>query len=133
MPLVFVVLGRSIKSVVDSLNIDIDELRVQIALGTITEEIREHIWKIEDPEVLSVLAGTTDVRIRTAVAINPHVSDEILETMYKSDTVFIVKDVAWEMIDRRCLISGQVSPPRPVKDDEDKFNDLPPGTQIYRS
>jgi len=127
---VLVVLVKNIRSVVE---IDLQELRVQIALGTVSEEVRENIWKITDVDALELLGDASDEYIRRAVAVNPYTPDEVLEEMYHNDPAPIVKDMAWEMIDRRCEAKGEISPPRPIEDDGDKFDDLPPNTQIYRS
>ena len=51
--------------------LDYDELRVQIALGTLPPEYIG--TQVHDPEVLDMLANLPDEDVRTAVAVHPKV------------------------------------------------------------
>ena len=117
------------------MEINIDEIRVQVALGTINEEIRSSIWQIDDKEVLKVLSECTEIPIRKAVAVNPHTPFSVIKKLYTSDPDLIVRECAWDRVAMRFMQCHHLSFPPPLPDSslEPSFDDLPDGVNIYRS
>ena len=67
--------------------LNFDELKVQIALGTIPPEyIRA---QVTDPEILDRLANLPDDKVRAAVAVHPNVKLDTLLRLLKDTTTAI--------------------------------------------
>ena len=112
---------------------DLDELKLQIALGTISDEIREIVWSSTDKETLRILGGCTDVLIRKAVAINIHIPySTIKQLMYDSD--WVVRWSAWQRISDRYKRRFGYTPVSPIFLEHKGvyLGDLPPGVLINK-
>lgn len=113
------------------MQISLKELQAQVALGTITEDIRAEIFVLSESEALKVLSTCADVSIRRAVALNPHTPYSVLRSYYRGDPDLVVKELAWDQIASKYRRKFNQEPPRsPLKEDP---KNLPPGTLIYRS
>ena len=67
--------------------LNFDELKVQIALGTIPPEyIRV---QVNDPEILDKLANLSDDKVRAAIAVHPNVKLDTLMKFVKNPTTAI--------------------------------------------
>lgn len=118
------------------MKISLEELRVQVALGTIDEKIQwSEICNMCDKEALRILGDCTDVKIRKAVAINVHTPFSVWKKMYTSDSDQMVRELAWEQVARRFKRLYKTDPPEPPWKDpwNNRPSDLPPDTLIYRS
>jgi len=130
MPLVYVGLVKSIRNVV----MDLDELKLQVALGTVSSEVREEVWRSCDKDVLRILGDCTDVEIRKAVAINKYTPYSTLKKMSTSDPDRIVCDCAWDQIIRRYIRRFKYAPPDMYLRTKSSlnFDDLPPDVIINK-
>jgi len=117
------------------LDINLEELRVQVALGTIPKELCEQIWLLDDKEALIILSNCSDVEIRKAVAINQKAPYSVLKKMYTSESDHIIRDCAWEQIARRYKRRFKQEPPLPPWRDPwaNSPDDLPDDTLVYYS
>jgi len=78
------------------MSITLDEIRIQIALGTFDPALYPVIYHITDQKVLISLAFCNDVALRRAVASNPNAPFSVHYKQYMEDCDLLVKDCAWE-------------------------------------
>ena len=63
--------------------IDLEELRVHVALGTVDDNIRAELWQMDNIEALKILCDCNDLQVRKAIAINLHAPYSVLKKMMK--------------------------------------------------
>ena len=76
--------------------ITINEIRIQLALGTLDPTIYPEIYHIDDQDVLTFLAFCDDVRLRRAAAANIHTPFSVHYKQYMKDSDLLVVECAWE-------------------------------------
>ena len=129
MHLVRVDLVGNIRSVV----MDLDELKLQVALGIISDEISEIVWTTADKEILKVLSDCTEISVRKSISVNPYTPYSILKKfLYDKDS--IVRACAWDRISMRYKRRFGRAPvnPYPLLNQSNSFDDLPPDVLIYK-
>ncbi len=112
--------------------ISLDELKIQVALGTIDEKIRSQLWQTEDKEVLKILGGCADIEIRRTVSINPHTSFSMWRKMYEEDSDYMVRELAWSRFEGRFKRLFGYDPPEPPwkAPYDNRPSDLPSDTHL---
>lgn len=93
------------------MNITLDEIRIQVALGTFDPELYPEIYHITDKKILSFLAFCYDVVLRRAVAANPNTPFKVHYKQYTNDTDFLVRTCAWEHTRLRYIRMFHQEPP----------------------
>lgn len=78
------------------MDITLDEIRVQIALGTFDPARYPEIYHITDQKILTFLAFCDDVALRRAVASNSSTPFRVHRRQYLEDSDFLVRECAWE-------------------------------------
>ena len=116
------------------MDITLDEIRAQVALGTITDDIRQHIWEMTDKEALKILGGSNDAEICRAVSINIYTPFSVLKQMYTSNPDRIARECAWGQIAVRYLRRFNVEAPHPnLRRWSDIDSSLPDDVIIYHN
>ena len=95
------------------MDIDLDETRIQVALGTFNTEDFTELYRLDDKDLLTFLATHEDVTFRRAVASNPHTPFRVVQKMYREDTDLMVKECAWERVKLRYTRRFYIEPPPP--------------------
>jgi len=95
------------------MNITLDEIKVQIALGTLDTSLYTEIYHITDKEVLTYLAFCNDVTLRRAAAQNPNTPFSVHQKQYTEDSDLLVKECAWEHVRLRYVRRFYREPPNP--------------------
>jgi len=95
------------------MDINIGEIRIQIALGTFNIEDYTALYHLDDKDLLIALATHEDVTIRRAVAANKHTPFRVLQKLYREDTDLLVKECAWECVKLRYTRRFYIDPPPP--------------------
>ena len=103
--------------------ITLDEIKVQIALGTFDTSLE--IYHVTDKEILTYLAFCNNVILRRAAASNPNTPFSVHQKQYTEDSDFLVKECAWEHVRLRYVRRFFKEPPNPPwRKDIDPF-DIP--------
>lgn len=76
--------------------ITFDEIRIQIALGTLDPAIYPEIYHIDDRDILTFLAFCDDVILRRAAAANSYTPFGVHYKQYMEDPDLLVRECAWE-------------------------------------
>ncbi len=114
------------------MTISLDELKIQVALGTIDEEIRSQIWQMQDIGALKLLGGCADVEIRRAVVLNLYTPFSTWRKMYTDEDDYMVRDLAWSRFSARFKRLFGYDPPEPPWKDpyDNRPSDLPSDTHL---
>ncbi len=96
------------------MSITLNEIRVQIALGTLDPALCPEIYHITDQEILTSLAFCDDVSLRRAVAANPNTPFRIHYKQYTEDSDVLVRECAWEHTRLRYVRRFDREPPKPL-------------------
>ena len=97
------------------IGMDIDELKIQVALGIITDEILALAWFTKDCEILRTLSKCTDLTLKKAVSVNGNCPYSVIKVLLSDDNV-VVRYGAWEHIVARY---------------HRRFNSLPPINNVF--
>lgn len=95
------------------MGITLDEIRMQIALGTLDPVLYPEIYHITDRQILISLAFCDDVALRRAVAANPNAPFWVHYKQYTKDADLLVRDCAWEFTKSRYIRMYHRHPPVP--------------------
>lgn len=93
--------------------ITLDEILVQIALGTFDPALYPEIYHIIDRKILTFLAFCDDVTLRRAAASNPNTPFKVRRKQYREDLDPLVRDCAWEHTRLRYIRMFHREPPKP--------------------
>lgn len=91
----------------------LDEIKIQIALGTLDTSLCSELYHIKDKEILMYLAFCDDVTLRRVAAQNKNTPFSTHQKQYKNDSDFLVKELAWEHIRLRYMRRFYREPPKP--------------------
>lgn len=78
------------------MSITLDEIRVQLALGTMSPEIYAELYHIDDRQILTFCAFCANVILRRAAAANPYTPFSVHYRQYSEDSDLLVQECAWE-------------------------------------
>ncbi len=105
------------------MRITLDEIRVQIALGTFDPALYPDIYHIVDRKILTFLAFCGDVVLRRAAAANPNTPFKVHRKQYFEDSDTLVRECAWEHTRLRYIRMFYKEPPKPPwRPDIDPYN-----------
>ena len=76
--------------------ITLNEIRMQIALGTFDPTLYPEIYHITDRKILTFLAFCDDISLRRAAAANSNTPFSVHYKQYTEDIDFLVRECAWE-------------------------------------
>jgi hypothetical protein len=95
------------------MSITLDEILIQLALGTLDPTIYPEIYHITDQRILALLAFCDDVSLRRAAASNPNTPFRAHYKQYTEDIDFMVRECAWEHTRLRYIRMFHKEPPKP--------------------
>lgn len=95
------------------MDITLEEIRMQIALGTFDPILYPQIYRITDREILIFLGSCDDVTLRRAVASNPNTPFKVHYKQYTEDSDMLVRECAWEHTRLRFVRMFHCEPPKP--------------------
>lgn len=95
------------------LPINSEEIRIQIALGTLDTAQYPELYSIKDKEILTLMAFCDNVVLRRAAAVNSNTPFKVHKKQYTEDTDPLVRECAWEHTRLRYLrmYDREISPP----------------------
>lgn len=96
------------------MTITLDEIYIQIALGTFDPTLYPEIYHITDRKILTFLAFCDDVVLRRAVASNSNTPFKIHYKQYTEDSDRLVRDCAWEHTRLRYIRMFHREPSKPL-------------------
>ena len=73
-----------------------NEIRIQLALGTLDPAVYPEIYHIDDLDILTFFAFCDDVILRRAAAVNIHTPFSTHYKQYMEDSDLLVRECAWE-------------------------------------
>ena len=94
------------------MTLNLEEIKIQLALGTLNESMYAELIMTDDVEVLKYLSTCEDVAIRRQVAANINTPFSIIQKLYRSDPDRLVRECAWEHVRQRYLRMYGIEPPR---------------------
>ena len=95
------------------MSITLDEILLQIALGTFDLAIYPEIYHITDRKILTFLAFCDNVELRRASASNPNTPFKVHYKQYMEDPDKLVRECAWEHTRLRYIRMFYIEPPKP--------------------
>lgn len=90
----------------------LNELKVNLAIGSLTEELRAELFFTDDVEILKYLVNHPNEILRRIVAVNKNTPYSLIKFLYTEDSSLFIRQLAWERIVERFKRRFSIYPPR---------------------